>query len=151
MNPFANLLAQVNHCCSFNSGCLEHPHGTCPLMRLLFVLTKYPRGNNSLSFEHILQCTLYVVCLHFLIISTTSKFPSFDFRHNNRVAACFPGFFCAAADFLEKNPKPGIHAVTFDCRKRRPIMKLYRDWETDRKSTRLNSSHSAKSRMPSSA
>ena len=27
----------------------------------------------------------------------------------------------------------------------------YRDWETDRKSTRLNSSHSAKTRMPSSA
>ena len=27
----------------------------------------------------------------------------------------------------------------------------YRDWETDRRSTRLNSSHSAKSRMPSSA
>ena len=31
------------------------------------------------------------------------------------------------------------------------IYKFYRDWETDRKSTRLNSSHSAKSRMPSSA
>ena len=31
------------------------------------------------------------------------------------------------------------------------IMRTYRDWETDRKSTRLNSSHSAKSRMPSSA
>ena len=31
------------------------------------------------------------------------------------------------------------------------ILKGYRDWETDRKSTRLNSSHSAKSRMPSSA
>ena len=30
-------------------------------------------------------------------------------------------------------------------------MVRYRDWETDRKSTRLNSSHSAKSRMPSSA
>ena len=30
-------------------------------------------------------------------------------------------------------------------------VKHYRDWETDRKSTRLNSSHSAKSRMPSSA
>ena len=30
-------------------------------------------------------------------------------------------------------------------------MPTYRDWETDRKSTRLNSSHSAKSRMPSSA
>ena len=31
------------------------------------------------------------------------------------------------------------------------ILLPYRDWETDRKSTRLNSSHSAKSRMPSSA
>ena len=27
----------------------------------------------------------------------------------------------------------------------------YRDWETDRKSPRLNSSHSGESRMPSSA
>ena len=27
----------------------------------------------------------------------------------------------------------------------------YRDWETDRKSTRLNSSHSGESRMPSSS
>ena len=31
------------------------------------------------------------------------------------------------------------------------VVGWYRDWETDRKSTRLNSSHSAKSRMPSSA
>ena len=30
-------------------------------------------------------------------------------------------------------------------------MQNYRDWETDRKSTRLNSSHSGESRMPSSA
>ena len=37
---------------------------------------------------------------------------------------------------VEKKPKPIVG---------------YRDWETDRKSTRLNSSHSAKSRMPSSA
>ena len=29
--------------------------------------------------------------------------------------------------------------------------RLYRDWETDRKSTRLNSSHITRSRMPSSA
>ena len=34
---------------------------------------------------------------------------------------------------------------------RHKIYMSYRDWETDRKSTRLNSSHSAKSRMPSSA
>ena len=31
------------------------------------------------------------------------------------------------------------------------VTKSYRDWETDRKSTRLNSSHSGESRMPSSA
>ena len=31
------------------------------------------------------------------------------------------------------------------------FMISYRDWETDRKSTRLNSSHSGESRMPSSA
>ena len=31
------------------------------------------------------------------------------------------------------------------------IKECYRDWETDRKSTRLNSSHSGESRMPSSA
>ena len=32
-----------------------------------------------------------------------------------------------------------------------PNYLLYRDWETDRKSTRLNSSHLKLSRMPSSA
>ena len=31
------------------------------------------------------------------------------------------------------------------------VRALYRDWETDRKSTRLNSSHEIPSRMPSSA
>ena len=30
-------------------------------------------------------------------------------------------------------------------------IRRYRDWETDRKSTRLNSSHITRSRMPSSA
>ena len=33
----------------------------------------------------------------------------------------------------------------------RVLFHWYRDWETDRKSTRLNSSHSGESRMPSSA
>ena len=36
--------------------------------------------------------------------------------------------------------------ITHNCR-----LRLYRDWETDRKSTRLNSSHEIPSRMPSSA
>ena len=38
-----------------------------------------------------------------------------------------------------------------EARKSSSCLLPYRDWETDRKSTRLNSSHSAKSRMPSSA
>ena len=33
----------------------------------------------------------------------------------------------------------------------REYNRIYRDWETDRKSTRLNSSHRSLSRMPSSA
>ena len=42
-----------------------------------------------------------------------------------------------------KRPQDNLFGWRWGC--------LYRDWETDRKSTRLNSSHSAKSRMPSSA
>ena len=34
---------------------------------------------------------------------------------------------------------------------RQGYLEAYRDWETDRKSTRLNSSHLKLSRMPSSA
>ena len=42
--------------------------------------------------------------------------------------------------------------LTFNLpRKHETIIHKYRDWETDRKSTRLNSSHSRASRMPSSA
>ena len=41
-----------------------------------------------------------------------------------------------------------LHAV---CTEFAQKLKAYRDWETDRKSTRLNSSHEIPSRMPSSA
>ena len=41
--------------------------------------------------------------------------------------------------------------TTNDAQVQHFVLSNYRDWETDRKSTRLNSSHSAKSRMPSSA
>ena len=56
--------------------------------------------------------------------------------------------FCNSAR-LEKTVSSGIVLII-------PTLEgqhiaAYRDWETDRKSTRLNSSHSAKSRMPSSA
>ena len=54
---------------------------------------------------------------------------------------------------LQQLERPRLHITSMDYREV-PIKKelvFYRDWETDRKSTRLNSSHSAKSRMPSSA
>ena len=49
---------------------------------------------------------------------------------------------------LIPNVEPDAFAVApqFDSTEAR-----YRDWETDRKSTRLNSSHRSLSRMPSSA
>ena len=49
--------------------------------------------------------------------------------------------------FRERLKRDFINSIKSD----RTHRKVYRDWETDRKSTRLNSSHSAKSRMPSSA
>ena len=48
---------------------------------------------------------------------------------------------------------PCLHHMSFEAFQivHIDMNRAYRDWETDRKSTRLNSSHSAKSRMPSSA
>ena len=48
----------------------------------------------------------------------------------------------------------GYPAISEDEAKQRvsnAVDSAYRDWETDRKSTRLNSSHITRSRMPSSA
>ena len=45
----------------------------------------------------------------------------------------------------------GINAVTDVDVSSGKLNLDYRDWETDRKSTRLNSSHITRSRMPSSA
>ena len=58
-----------------------------------------------------------------------------------------------AAKLLESGYRVcDVSAMTGLCRRGIQFMRdRYRDWETDRKSTRLNSSHSAKSRMPSSA
>ena len=51
-------------------------------------------------------------------------------------------------------PLSNIYAEVLGAAKilvRSSSMVIYRDWETDRKSTRLNSSHRSLSRMPSSA
>ena len=52
-------------------------------------------------------------------------------------------------------PLPRYYKTTIYTDDQRQLLWLYasvyRDWETDRKSTRLNSSHITRSRMPSSA
>ena len=56
----------------------------------------------------------------------------------------------------QANPTDSIDYLTpkltdLSSRSFQPYANFYRDWETDRKSTRLNSSHRSLSRMPSSA
>ena len=69
----------------------------------------------------------------------------FKNAYNNRNMYAFkkmhshPLFYSTDIDFIDYNIRNWYETTG------------YRDWETDRKSTRLNSSHSAKSRMPSSA
>ena len=50
-----------------------------------------------------------------------------------------------------KTPRKSSRKEKLEKAKEDNVAKKYRDWETDRKSTRLNSSHSGESRMPSSA
>ena len=56
-----------------------------------------------------------------------------------------------AADIKKYDGKmlPQVQRIVYEVLLEKYV--CYRDWETDRKSTRLKSSHSAKSRMPSSA
>ena len=55
--------------------------------------------------------------------------------------------------FFRFGGDPVLGSCVFDmfCGVRCVLWSSYRDWETDRKSTRLNSSHRSLSRMPSSA
>ena len=52
---------------------------------------------------------------------------------------------------LRSNPNAIFVTLTISDESFEYITAKYRDWETDRKSTRLNSSHRSLSRMPSSA
>ena len=53
--------------------------------------------------------------------------------------------------YLSNNTESPISIEEFTSLKSIMSSEDYRDWETDRKSTRLNSSHITRSRMPSSA
>ena len=84
---------------------------------------------------------------------------------NPKLASTVIRQFGGWEDFKEKAPDVANHGIeggyrgfiyyaetaAFVKKHKKLIIRIYRDWETDRKSTRLNSSHSAKSRMPSSA
>ena len=62
--------------------------------------------------------------------------------------------YCRLSDTFKSLVRPPSLMVYLQCSTEvavQRIMQLYRDWETDRKSTRLNSSHEIPSRMPSSA
>ena len=52
---------------------------------------------------------------------------------------------------LETEGSYTLQIISLDALRAKNIKTPYRDWETDRKSTRLNSSHEIPSRMPSSA
>ena len=54
----------------------------------------------------------------------------------------------SASESRDNQPLFVVDGVIYD---NSTVKNQYRDWETDRKSTRLNSSHSGESRMPSSA
>ena len=69
-------------------------------------------------------------------------------QNNNGYNNSYPGNQMNQPQYPAQPQQPQMNPLTQDQKK--PSV-WYRDWETDRKSTRLNSSHSAKSRMPSSA
>ena len=89
---------------------------------------------------------------------------SYDFLSTNQqVVGGVEVLYGDAAKFVKKNAKDAYETAGMSANRYMDIATSlgavltnsvggdYRDWETDRKSTRLNSSHSAKSRMPSSA
>ena len=55
------------------------------------------------------------------------------------------------ADMIVEQTRMNIKSTMQSILESQSRVTAYRDWETDRKSTRLNSSHRSLSRMPSSA
>ena len=67
------------------------------------------------------------------------------------VLEAFYSFLIQKGYGLNMNCEDVLGYLSYDYEEGYSKMATYRDWETDRKSTRLNSSHITRSRMPSSA
>ena len=65
------------------------------------------------------------------------------FEYNGLIYIAVESEGCRGCDFDDRDNIESVGCKLDDA--------SYRDWETDRKSTRLNSSHRSLSRMPSSA
>ena len=76
--------------------------------------------------------------MFFSIFSDIEKYFGFVLTEKNKLFFEVEFIECLLVFALLVWGEEGVHGV-------------YRDWETDRKSTRLNSSHITRSRMPSSA
>ena len=101
------------------------------------------------------------------IVIDSKKLQNVNITYNDIVLAIQKSNQVAGGQYLEFNKEQylirgiGLYKTLDDIRKtviksenNQPITIediVYRDWETDRKSTRLNSSHITRSRMPSSA
>ena len=72
----------------------------------------------------------------------------YDFLQNSRYRRKF--ISAGVGDYLGDFKAPGVASGLWSYTDYQTGV-VYRDWETDRKSTRLNSSHITRSRMPSSA
>ena len=87
--------------------------------------------------------------LHFMNYANTSVFKTYLLRNNSPDAATSPGVEASVGLYRSTN---AISSIVLTASGSNIVSgQTYRDWETDRKSTRLNSSHSRASRMPSSA
>ena len=83
--------------------------------------------------------------------SATNIYPETVMTHTAGRQVYFNGTSFVFGNVLPAGEIARVMYTRYDLTAYNPLNSYYRDWETDRKSTRLNSSHEIPSRMPSSA